>query len=69
MPTFVTYGRVLTLVGRLDSMISWGLFQPLRFCHFVWFYEQCMQVCQDLLKQYEAEGHCLLDRIITGDEM
>ena len=27
-----------------------------------------MQVCQDLLSQYEAEGDSFLDRIITGDE-
>jgi len=30
--------------------------------------EHHMQVCQDLLNQYEAEGDNLLDRIITGDE-
>ena len=30
--------------------------------------EQRIQVCQDLLKQYEAEGNSFLDRIITGDE-
>ena len=30
--------------------------------------EQRMQVCQELLNQYEAEGDSLLDRIITGDE-
>ena len=30
--------------------------------------EHCMQVCQDLLNQYEAEGDSFLDRIITGDE-
>jgi len=28
-----------------------------------------MQVCQDLLNQYEAEGDSFLDRIITSDEM
>ena len=27
-----------------------------------------MQVCQELLKQYEAEGDSFLDRIITGDD-
>jgi hypothetical protein len=27
-----------------------------------------MQVCQDLLNHYEAEGDSFLDRIITGDE-
>ena len=27
-----------------------------------------MQVCQDLLNQYEAEGDSFVDRIITGDE-
>ena len=31
--------------------------------------EHCMQVCQDLLNQYEAEGDSILDRIITGDEI
>ena len=31
--------------------------------------EHCMQVCQDLLNQYEAECHSFLDRNITGDEM
>jgi hypothetical protein len=30
--------------------------------------EYHMQVCQDLLNQYEAEGDSFLDRIITGDE-
>jgi len=30
--------------------------------------EHLMQVCQDLLDQYEAEGDIFLDRIITGDE-
>jgi len=30
--------------------------------------EHCMQVCQDLLNQYEAEGDSFLDRIITGDK-
>jgi len=30
--------------------------------------EHRMQVCQDLLNEYEAEGDSLLDRIITGDE-
>ena len=29
--------------------------------------EHRMQVCQDLLNQYEAEGNSFLDRIITGD--
>jgi hypothetical protein len=31
--------------------------------------EHRMQVCQDLLNQYEAEGDSFLDCIITGDEM
>jgi len=30
--------------------------------------EQRIQVCHDLLKQYDAEGNSFLDRIITGDE-
>jgi len=30
--------------------------------------EHRMQVCQDLLNQYEAEGDSFLDRIITGEE-
>ena len=30
--------------------------------------EHRMQVCQDLLDQYETEGDSFLDRIITGDE-
>ena len=30
--------------------------------------EHRMQVCQDLLNQYEAECDSFLDRIITGDE-
>ena len=30
--------------------------------------ENRMQVCQDLLNQYEAEGDSSLDHIITGDE-
>ena len=30
--------------------------------------DHCMQVCQDLLNQYKAEGDSFLDRIITGDE-
>jgi len=30
--------------------------------------EHRMQVCQELLNQYEAEGDSFLDRIITGDE-
>ena len=30
--------------------------------------EHRMQVCQDLLNQYEPEGDSFLDRIITGDE-
>ena len=30
--------------------------------------EHCMQVCQDLLNQYEAESYSFLDRIITSDE-
>ena len=30
--------------------------------------EHCVQVCQDLLNQYEAEGNSLLDCIITGDK-
>jgi hypothetical protein len=28
-----------------------------------------MQVCQDLLNQYKAEGDSFLDRIITGGKM
>jgi len=31
--------------------------------------EHRMQVCQDLLNQYEVEGDSFLDRIITSDEM
>jgi hypothetical protein len=31
--------------------------------------ERRMQVYQDLLNQYEAEGDSFLDRIITGDHM
>jgi len=31
--------------------------------------EHCVQVCQDQLNQYEAEGDSFLDCIITGDEM
>jgi hypothetical protein len=27
-----------------------------------------MQICQELLNQYESEGDSFLDRIITGDE-
>jgi len=27
-----------------------------------------MQVCQELLNQYEADGDSFLDHIITGDE-
>jgi len=30
--------------------------------------EHCMQVWQDLLNQYEAEGDSFLDHTITGDE-
>jgi len=30
--------------------------------------ERCVQVCQDLLNQYEAEGNSFLDRIIAGDK-
>jgi len=30
--------------------------------------EHCMQVCQDQLNQYEAEGNNFLDRIITSDK-
>ncbi|WP_432652765.1 hypothetical protein [Proteus terrae] len=30
--------------------------------------EHHMQVCQDLLNQYEAEGDSFLDHIITNDE-
>ena len=30
--------------------------------------EHHMQVCRDLLNQYEAEGDSFLDRIITGGE-
>ena len=30
--------------------------------------EHRMQVCQELLNQYEDEGDSFLDRIITGDE-
>ena len=30
--------------------------------------EHRMQVCQDLLNQYDAEGDIFLDRVITGDE-
>ena len=30
--------------------------------------EHCMQVCQDLLNQYEAEGDSFLDGFITSDE-
>ena len=30
--------------------------------------EHHIQVCQDLLNQYKAEGDSFLDRIITGDE-
>ena len=30
--------------------------------------EHRMQVCQNLLNQYEAEGDSFLNRIITGDE-
>ena len=29
----------------------------------------CMQVCQDLLNQYKAEGDGFLDHTVTGDEM
>ena len=29
--------------------------------------EHCMQVCQNLLNQYGAEGDSFLDHIITGD--
>ena len=31
--------------------------------------EHCMQVCQELLNQYEAEGDSFLNHIITDDEM
>jgi len=31
--------------------------------------EHHMQVCQDLLNQYEAEGDGFLDHIITSDEI
>ena len=31
--------------------------------------EHCMQVCQDLLNKYEAEGDSFLDYIITSDNM
>jgi len=31
--------------------------------------EYCMQVCQDLLNKYEAEGDSFLDHIITSEEM
>ena len=31
--------------------------------------EHCVQVCQDLLNQYEAVGDSFLDHIITSDEM
>ena len=31
--------------------------------------EQHMQVCQDLLNQYKAEGDSFLDHIITDDKM
>jgi len=30
--------------------------------------ERSMQVCQDLLNQYEAEGDSFQDHIITGDK-
>lgn len=30
--------------------------------------EHCMQVCQDLLNQYEAKGGSFLSHIITSDE-
>ena len=30
--------------------------------------EHCMQVCQDLLNQYETEGDSFLDCIINDDE-
>jgi histone-lysine N-methyltransferase SETMAR len=30
--------------------------------------EHCMQVCQDLLNLYKAEGDSSLDRVITSDE-
>jgi len=30
--------------------------------------EHRMQVCQDLLNQYDTKGDSFLDRIITGDE-
>jgi hypothetical protein len=30
--------------------------------------EHRMQICRDLLNQYEAEGDSFLDRIITGEE-
>jgi len=29
----------------------------------------CMQVCWDLLNQYEAEGDSLLVHVVTGDKM
>jgi len=36
-PTCVTYCRTPALAGLLDSMISWGPFQPLQFCDSVIF--------------------------------
>ena len=30
--------------------------------------EHCVKVCQDLWKQYEAEGDSFLDHIITSNE-
>jgi len=31
-------------------------------------HEHHLQVCQELLNQYEAEGDIFLDHIITGDK-
>lgn len=31
--------------------------------------EHCMQLCQDPVNQYEAEGDSLLDCIITSDKI
>ena len=55
-----------TMVATLEYCKVYARWVPQMLIHE--HKEHHMQVCQDLLNQYEAEGDSFLDCIITGDE-
>ena len=57
LETMVAMSEFCELCAR---WVSWMLMQKQK--------EQCMQICQDLLNQYKAEGDSFLDHIIASDE-